>query len=233
MARFQIDGRKTTDTGREALAVMAKAPSVGSVKTRLFGALGPERATALYACFLRDTFEIVEAACAKRGSIVPVLCYAGDEGGFDGVGLRVETRLAQRGEGLGGRLTNCFADLFAAGYGAVAVMGADSPTLPTDVLVEAFEAIESERRLALGPTEDGGYYLMGARRLEPSLFQGIAWSTERVLRDTMRAATEAGFEIRLLPEWYDVDTPDELERLAGDLRRASAAAPFTRRFLGI
>jgi uncharacterized protein len=213
---------------REALAVVAKAPQVGSVKTRLFGALGPERATALYGCFLKDTMLAVESAAARRPSVVPVLCFEGREDAFDEIGLGVRTRLAQRGEGLGARLRNCFGDLFDAGFRSVVALGADSPTLPPGILLEALDALAREDRVVLGPSSDGGYYLIGTRRFVPSLFEGIAWSTESVLADTIEEAGSAGLEVVLLPEWYDVDTPDELERLRRDLRCGSGSAPFTR-----
>jgi len=215
----------------EALVVVAKAPEPGRVKTRLVPTLGRERTTALYVCFLRDTFEIARQAASLRPSIVPVLCYAGDESAFEAVNLRIAVRLAQRGADLGDRLGACFSELFERGYDAVVAIGADSPTLAPELVVRAFEILSDERHVVLGPSSDGGYYLIGARRFESRLFESIPWSTDGVLDATRHAAEAAGIDVCLLPEWYDVDTPDELDRLVDELRRTESSALSTRAFL--
>src|SRR5438876_11175110 len=107
-------------------------------------------------------------------------------------------------------------------------MEGDRPTLPSEYLVAAFDQIKSNETVVLGPTADGGYYLIGMQRLHPQLFERITWSTERVLAETCERAHEAGLEIVLLPEWYDVDTPEELERLKSEVSRSSEIAKFTR-----
>jgi hypothetical protein len=218
---------------KEALVMVAKAPRAGEVKTRLHGALGPVGATELYRCFLRDTFAIMEAARDARPTLSLGLCYtpAGEERAFDRLGRDGSLLLAQRGADLGQRLRHCFEDLFAAGYDSVAIMNSDSPTLPSAYLLAAFDHLKGEEMVVLGPTTDGGYYLIGMRRLHPQLFERITWSTARVLAETRERAREAGLEVILLPEWFDVDTPEELARLQREIGRDGHSAKSTRAFL--
>jgi uncharacterized protein len=218
---------------KEALVVVARAPRAGEVKTRLAAVLGAERTLGLYVCFLRDTFALMEAARDARPGLSLVLCHtpadAGEE--FECVERGGSLMLAQRGDDFGARLQNCFADLFAAGYEAVVVMDADSPTLPVEHLLAAFYELRDERTVVLGPARDGGYYLIGLRRLHAVLFEDIHWGTEAVLAETRERALAVGLELKLLPEWYDVDTPEELGRLRRELGGRGPGARFTRAFL--
>ncbi len=111
---------------------MAKAPREGDVKTRLLGALSPEEARRLYVAFLSDTFALMEDLKEEREGLILALCYTpeGEEEAFEEVEREGSLMIPQRGENLGERLTNCFADLFALGFESVAVIGADSPTAP-------------------------------------------------------------------------------------------------------
>src|SRR5262245_19750983 len=120
---------------------MAKAPREGEVKTRLLGALGPADTLELYINFLRDTFALMEEVWVDRETVSLVLCYTPESEleAFECVEREGSMMLAQRGGDLGERLRNCFADLFESGFDSVVVIGADSPTLPVDHLVEAFE----------------------------------------------------------------------------------------------
>jgi rSAM/selenodomain-associated transferase 1 len=212
---------------------MAKAPQEGKVKTRLFGVLGPAEALELYINFLRDTFALMEEAWMDRETVSLVLCYTpeSEQEAFECVEREGSMMLAQRGDDLGERLCNCFADLFESGFESVAVIGADSPTLPVDFLIEAFDSLKNDDDVVLGPAEDDGYYLLGMRRLHDQLFENIPWGTDGVLTATKDRASHAGLNLVLLPLWYDVDTPEELERLRRELTDNSEAAKFTRRFL--
>jgi len=218
---------------KEALVVMAKAPRAGEVKTRLIGALSAAEAAAIYTNFLRDTFVLVEAVQEERETAQVVLCYtpAGSEEAFETIEREGSLMLAQRGGDLGERLTNCFADLFEFGFDSVIVIGADSPTLPEEILIEALNSLVSENDVVLGPAEDEGYYLVGMRKFHAEIFSDIPWGTDRALAATEARVSEAGLELKLLPVWYDVDTPEELERLRRDLDEDKDAAKFTRRFL--
>jgi rSAM/selenodomain-associated transferase 1 len=212
----------------ETLAIMAKAPREGQVKTRLRGALGSRRATALYACMLADTFGLAARARSERGGLRVALCYAPEDAAAElaAMGLGYDRAFAQRGADLGARLANCFRDALGAGAEAVVVAGADSPTLPVERVAEAFDALAGGADVVLGPTEDGGYYLVGARRLHEPLFRDVAWSTDRVLAVTLERARSHGLGVRLLEPWYDVDEPADLDRLRRDAAPGSACRAF-------
>lgn len=218
---------------REALVLMAKAPRAGEVKTRLIGALTTEQANELYISFLSDTFALMEAVWDERETLSLVLCYTpeGAEEAFESVEREGSMMLAQRGADLGERLSNCFADLVESDFESVIVIGADSPTLPAKFLVEALERLNNENDIVIGPAEDGGYYLIGMKKPHQRIFAEIPWSTSGVMAATRERAREAGLNLIELSVWYDVDTPEELERLEQDLNSKKATARFTQTFL--
>lgn len=193
------------------------------MKTRLHGALSVEDATELYRCFLKDTLALV-------GTVPEVEAFIsytpeGYEGFFDGIISSGHCLLAQRGDGLGDRLIHAFEDLFGEGFGSVTLMNADSPTLPREHIARALAELRRPGdRVVIGPAEDGGYYLIGAKRLHRRLFEQITWSSERVLAETVERAGEIGLEVTLLPEWYDVDGVAEFERLKREMIGASRHA---------
>jgi uncharacterized protein len=215
---------------------MAKAPRRGEVKTRLVPPLSVADAAALGGCFIRDVADNILAA-SRGAPIEGYVAYSppGSEDLFapllpEGIGL-----VPPRRTGLGEALFDAAEDLLAAGYGAVCLVNADSPTLPTSALVGAARALAMPGdRLVLGPAEDGGYYLIGLKHPYRRLFEGIAWSTERVYRQTLDRAAEIGLDTVTLPGWYDVDDVASLRRLAdelGNADRAGYAAPHTAAFL--
>jgi hypothetical protein len=218
---------------KEALVVMAKAPREGEVKTRLLGALSPEEARRLYVAFLSDTFALMEEVMEEREDLVLALCYTpeGEEEAFEEVEREGSLMIPQRGIDLGERLTNCFADLFALGFESVVVIGADSPTLPDEYVFDAFECFETDDDVVIGPTHDGGYYLVGMRKLHRRIFEEIPWGSSGALEATIDRAKEAELNLVLLPEWYDVDTPEDFERLKLELAENKDSAQFTQRFL--
>jgi rSAM/selenodomain-associated transferase 1 len=221
---------------RQALAITAKAPRPGTVKTRLRPLLSDLDAAELYGCFLEDTLALAEAI----PGIEIIISYtpAGDESYFGGINSRARRLIVQRGEALGDRLYNAFEDLFGEGFDSVAMMNADSPTLPRDYVARAFEELRRRGdRAVLGPADDGGYYLVGLKRLHRRIFEQIPWSSNRVLAVTLERAREIGLEVALLPSWYDVDGPDELQRLSGEIASSrdddqnNLLARNTRRFI--
>jgi glycosyltransferase A (GT-A) superfamily protein (DUF2064 family) len=140
---------------RQALAVAAKAPRPGTVKTRLHGLLSPAEATELYCCFLKDTIESMERV--PGAEVIVSYTPEGDEPFFDTVATNGHRFLPQRGPGFGDRLFNTLAELLDEGFDSVAIMDADSPTLPPDYLAGAFEALAKPGdRVVLGPAVDGG-----------------------------------------------------------------------------
>lgn len=199
---------------RVALAVMAKAPRPGQVKTRLVPPLTPEGAAALYRAFLLDTFDTVRRV---RGA-APAVAFAPADAEAAFTDLAPDLLRLPQGEGdLGARMAGVVDGLIGRGFERVLLIGGDTPTLPTSVLDEAVARLAEGSDLVLGPSDDGGYYLIGLRARQPSLFEGIAWSTETVLAETLRRAARARLSPALLPSWFDVDTAAELPRLKGTL----------------
>lgn len=164
---------------------------------------------------------------------------AGAEHYFDTIVNGSHRLLLQRGESFGDKLYNALADLLADGFASAAIMDADSPTLPREYLAQAFEKLSRPGdRVVLGPTADGGYYLIGVKRPHRALFDRITWSTERVLEETLERAREIDLEAVLLPEWYDVDSVAEFERLKREILdgpasggRNGSVASHTRDFI--
>lgn len=228
--------------GKCALAVMAKAPRPGKVKTRLAPPLTLEQSAALNICFLRDTTANI-AEVARGGNAAGIICYTpvGDEEAFDGLLPDGFALVAQRGDGFGERLHCAATDLLACGFGSVCLIDSDSPTLPHEALVTAVDALmQPGDRIVLGGSDDGGYYLIGLKAAHPEPFESITWSTSSVFQETCQRVTEAGLQLVELPLWYDVDDGATLRVLAAELlddaRPAFAAvdgfhAKATREFL--
>ena len=224
-----------------ALAVMTKAPRAGRVKTRLVPPLTPDEAAALNVCFLRDTASVISTAIVsgkesgKEARGVAVYTPIGREDTYADI-LPAEFYLVpQRGESFGERLSCATEDLFQCGFNAVCLIDSDSPTVPAATFVHAMEILRSSREhIVLGPSDDGGYYLIGLKRPHCEMFERIDWSTERVLEQTKARAKEIGLEIKSLPPCYDVDDPTTLRHLCNELlggNSPDAAAPETTKFL--
>ena len=210
-----------------AIAVMAKAPRPGAVKTRLVPPLRSDDAAALGASFLRDMTENV-ALAARDEAIHGYVAYApsGSERLFDGMPAP-RTRLvladgagisAPRVHSFGRCLLHAAEALFARGHGAVCLLNSDSPTLPTTLIARAASALAAAGdRVVLGPADDGGYYMLGMKALHVHLFEDIAWSTPAVAAQTRQRAHALGLPITELAAWYDVDDGAALRRLFREL----------------
>lgn len=208
---------------RTPVAIFARPPRPGSTKTRLAPALGEEGAAALYRAFLADTV----ARCASVDALEPSLWCAGDPDAPELVTLAgTLPRRRQDGGDLGARMAGVLEALVGAA-GRALIVGSDAPTLPAGYLRAAAEALERGVDAVLGPTADGGYYLVGARDRVPPLFDGVRWSSPHTLADTLARGRRARVDLRLLPPWYDVDTPRDLRLLRAHLAVAPAAAPRT------
>lgn len=216
---------------RYAIAVMARAPQPGQVKTRLVPPLSHERAAELYRCLLLDKLQQV----AEIPGIDPYLAYTPLEARSSMLTVLPAgfTLIPQAGSTLGDRLHRLSAILLERGHPAVLLTDSDSPTLPPPYLLDAIGHLQSKATdLVLGPTEDGGYYLIGLKRPCRALFDDIPWSGPTVLMDTLRHATMQQLQVAMLPSWFDVDTPDDLARLRRDLATpGTTVAPHTRHFL--
>jgi uncharacterized protein len=215
--------------GQPVIAIMAKTPRAGAVKTRLCPPLSPEDAAELYRAFLTDKVEQVRSVAAARGAIV----YTPDEGrGFFENLAPDFVLIPQHGSDLGARLVTSFEWFFAEGYPAAAFIDSDSPTLPREFLLQALDLMASpDVDVVLGPSDDGGYYLIGLRVARPELFSHMPWSTPRMFAETAGRARQLGLRVASLPRWFDVDTALDLERLESSLLSTSGvAAQHTRRF---
>lgn len=202
-----------------AVAVMAKAPRLGAVKTRLAPPLSGAEAAALSRCLIRDSAENIMLA-AQSAPIDGYLAYAppGSEAAFRDLLPQTIRLLPSRRTGLGYSLADAARELLAAGYGSACLVNSDSPTLPNSILVEAVRVLRAPGdRVVLGPAEDGGYYCIGLKNPHVRLFEDIDWSTERVLGQTLDRAREIGLDTALLPGWYDIDDLSALRRLAEEL----------------
>jgi rSAM/selenodomain-associated transferase 1 len=190
---------------------MAKYPAVGMVKTRLGESVGPKNAAHLYLCFLRDTVEKV-----NRLGVPFFIYYTPDDKREDFERLFGDnpSYLPQIGDDLGERLYNGFEELFRQGYYSVIALASDIPDLPEAILDESLKKL-TEYNSVIGPSFDGGYYLMGLREDSASenLFRGIAWSTETVFDETMKRIMQGKISCHALAPWGDVDQIADLERL--------------------
>ena len=207
------------------LVVMAKAPRPGTVKTRLAQSLPVEAVTELYRCFLDDTMELSRSL---RSAEVAIMCPASDVDELKLLALnqgavRVE---AQQGMGLAAGLTSVFAHFTANNRQRVVAFNSDSPHLPASVLENAFAALLKDD-MVVGPTHDGGYYLVGAKAAHPSLFEGDGMGTKSALEMLLGRAREMQLSVAFTDPFYDVDVESDLTRLAAELRLAPARAPRT------
>ncbi len=213
-----------------ALAIMAKAPRAGEVKTRLCPPLSPADAAALYRCFLLDKVAQVRALDGARAVIA--FTPDTDRDVFEALAPGVDL-LAQRGDDLGRRLLNGLDDLLRSGSLGALMIDSDTPTLPTEFLRQAIDVVmKPDVDVVLGPTDDGGYYLIGMRAVWPALFDAMPWSTPDVFPETMRRAGALGLRVTCLPAWFDVDTARDLDRLMTSFARGHPdSSGHTRRFL--
>jgi hypothetical protein len=214
--------------GSCALTVMAKAPRSGKVKTRLAPPLTLDQSAAINICFLQDTTENI-AAVAASSKAAGIISYTpiGEEALFDNLLPADFALIPQRGEGFGERLLATAEDLLACGYGSVCLIDSDSPTVPAAAFEQAIAELKKPGdRIILGPSHDGGYYLIGLKRAHSELFANITWSTSTVFAETVAAANDANLETVILPLWYDVDDAATLNLLTAELLRHTPP-PFT------
>lgn len=213
--------------GSRSLIIFAKHPSPGRVKTRLSPPLSPETAAELYRCMLCDTI-----AMARRLPDLRLCLYYQDDAGaggyFASLAPGVEAR-PQRGIDLGERMANAFRDQFRDGADRVAIIGSDSPDLPGEYILKAYDLLDGGDDGVFGPAEDGGYYLLAMGRMWRELFAGLPWSSGDLLNASLERGRGAGMRVSLLPEWYDMDTSADL--LGAIDRGGMPSAPLTDSFL--
>ena len=209
------------------LVIMAKAPRAGSVKTRLARSLSPDAVASFYNCLLSDTLTL---ARSLNDVEVAIMCPASDANELASLAGDDARVLAQSGTGLAAALISVFAHFTQDHQRRTIAFNSDSPHLPPKVLQDAFETL-AVHDLVVGPTHDGGYYLVGAKAFHPALFEddgmGTSSALERLLSRTRSLKLSVGFA----EAFYDIDVADDLKRLAEELRVAPARAPRTARWL--
>jgi rSAM/selenodomain-associated transferase 1 len=203
---------------------MAKAPRPGVVKTRLTESLSVDAVTDLYRCLLRDTIALAGSLSSVE---VALMCPAGDVDELTHFGCDV---VAQTGKGLAAALTSVFAQFAASERRRVVAFNSDTPHLPASVLLSAFEALE-QHDVVIGPTHDGGYYLVGANAAHATLFHNSGMGTKNALERLVARARELKLSVGFTDSFYDIDVHSDLARLAAELRMFPAHAPRTAAWL--
>ncbi len=209
--------------GGRTLVVMAKAPKLGMVKTRLFPSLPVEAVTELYRCLLNDTIALAHSLEVVD---VAIMCPASDVEELTQLAPSVAGVVGQKGQGLAAGLTSVFAHFAALGRKRVVAFNSDSPHLPASVLENAFEVL-ARHDVVVGPTHDGGYYLVGAKASHPGLFDGDSMGTESALEALLARARALQLSVGFTDPFYDIDVAVDLTRLATELELAPSRAPRT------
>jgi rSAM/selenodomain-associated transferase 1 len=209
------------------LVIMAKAPRPGEVKTRLAASLSPAAVTSFYCCLLNDTL----ALARSLGDVeVAMMCPASDVNDLTQLAGNEATVVAQKGEGLAAGLTSVFAHFADRDRRRTIAFNSDSPHLPRSVLEDAFETLAAHD-VVVGPTHDGGYYLVGAKAFHPTLFAGDGMGTSSALERLLSRARDLELSVGFASPFYDIDVVDDLTRLAEELRLAPSRAPHTAAWL--
>lgn len=213
--------------------VVAKAPARGQTKTRLAGLIGLDAAADLYTCLLGDVIDIARQSSERIAGLECGLAYwpQGTEPLMQTLapGFRL---VLQEGETLGDRLHHVIDHAFANGYAQAAVLSSDTPFVDPDQLVAGFQALDEGADIALGPCDDGGYYVLHTRAPAPELLVPIKMSTPSVFEDTLAAARKQNMRVATLASTTDIDTPDDLRRVVKSLPTWSEPiAPRTRAWL--
>jgi rSAM/selenodomain-associated transferase 1 len=193
-------------THDNALILFARDPILGKVKTRLSPFLEEDVILKLYTCFLQDSLDNIRQV--KNVDRFVGVAPSNESGFFTGM-LGSDIRMfVQEGENLGDKMYGAIQDRFTEGYERVVIIGSDSPSLPVSYI---HRAVGSDKDMVLGPSTDGGYYLIGMRGKVVEVFKDVTWGTETVLQETCEHLVQNGASLELLPVWYDVDTPEDLK----------------------
>jgi rSAM/selenodomain-associated transferase 1 len=214
-------------SGDCTLVIMAKAPKPGVVKTRLAQSLPLAAVVELYRCLLDDTMAL---ARSLDDVDVAIMCPASD---VEDLSLAVDDSipiLPQSGDGLAAGLTSVFTHFAGAGHQRIVAFNSDSPHLPASILRSAFRAL-AQCDVVVGPTHDGGYYLVGATESHPGLFVGDGLGTTNAFEALLARVRALGLSLSLTDPFYDIDVADDLSRLASELRSVPARAPKTAQWL--
>ena len=224
--KFSSEREARSAGSDRVLVIMAKAPRAGAVKTRLTPSLSPPAVIDFYCCLLDDTLAL---ARSLSGVDVAIMCPGSDVKELKQLAGSEASVVAQKGEGLAAGLTSVFAH-FTGGQRRTIAFNSDSPHLPRSVLEDAFETLAAQD-VVVGPTHDGGYYLVGAKASDPRLFTGDGMSTSSALEQLLSRARALELSVGFATPFYDIDVANDLTRLAAELRLAPARAPRTAQWL--
>ena len=215
-----------SEIGERALIIMAKAARIGQVKTRLGASLPGEAVVELYRCMIEDTLDLARSISTDALAIV---CPTSDVADLASWLPAIEI-VAQEGEGLAAGLASAFRVFIDRGYRRVVALDGDSPQLPPQTLDEAFRLLD-EADVVLGPTTDGGYYLVGSTTAQSGLFDTQRMGTGSALDSLVATAQGLGLRVAFTETGYDVDEAEDLARLARELRLFPQRAPRTAAWL--
>ena len=216
-------------TADNALVILTKFPKPGQTKTRLVPPLSFDDAAELARALLLDQLQNLARFTAAQLFIAFTPPSAASF--FEALLPREVSCFCQQGDSLGDRMRHAFAVLFSRGFSRVVLIGGDLPAVPLEVLADAVAALENDSEVVLGPSLDGGYYLVGMSRLVSEIFEGILWSQPDVLTLTAAKLVSLKKNYKLISPWYDIDTIDDLRRLESDF--AAAPAGFMKNTLAL
>ncbi len=210
-----------------AIIIMTKVPAAGNVKTRLQPILSAAQCAELAECFLRDT-----VAKAHSTKIPVIIAFSPIEARQSLIEILPDEKfyVEQTGENLGEKMFNAFQFAFLNNLDSVVMIGTDSPTYPAEFISRAFEYL-AKNDAVLGKTADGGFYLIGLRVLKKEIFEAVEWSSPQTFEQTARNIKKLDLKFALAPDWFDVDTANDLERLKIDVSENPNLAPRTFAFL--
>lgn len=214
---------------KSALIVFAKVPEPNKVKTRLTSLISPEWASRVYDSFLLDALDMYESLNVD----VRLYFSSPPDAIPDRFRLGWLSLHEQKGDGLGQRMATAFAETFVKGYDRAVIIGTDHPTLPVSFVEHAFTSLDEPYGIVIGPSDDGGYYLLGMNEFYSELFKDMAYSHDQVFDQTIERVKQTNAALHILPEWYDVDTPEALRRLIQDIDHSTFPLTRTREILKV
>jgi len=212
-----------------ALVILTKTPEPGQSKTRLVPPLSFEEAAELARAVLLDQLQNLARFTAAQLFIAFTPPSAASF--FEALLPREASCFYQQGDSLGDRMRHAFDVLFSRSFSRVLLIGGDLPAVPLEALADAVAALENNTEIVLGPSLDGGYYLVGMSRMIPEIFEGIIWSRPDVLTLTTAKLVALKRKYKLISPWYDIDTIDDLRHLKSDI--AAAPAGFMKNTLAL
>lgn len=193
---------------KKGLIIFAREPIPGTVKTRLALAIGDQAAAELYDTMLQDVLKTAR----QLSDVETVVFWACEEESLPRLAEHYRCRSRRQSPGdLGQRMQKAFEEMFASGCKICCIIGSDAPDLPLSYIQEAYQLLATQQTdIVFGPSRDGGYYLLGMRKIWVQLFTEIPWSSVDVLEQSLSAARDSGLTSALLPEWQDIDTVEDL-----------------------